>query len=148
MKPKFLIGIGLIFVAVAAIMVFTIIGNSSTEVKVNDLVAQKASDPKIIERSLKLTGFVVGDSIVYDPNTLHLEFDVVHSRDELVNNLSKAQRVRVVHTGLKPDTLVHEASAIVTGKVGADGKFHASNAPDALLLQCPTKYESMKEAQQ
>jgi cytochrome c-type biogenesis protein CcmE len=54
--------------------------------------------------------------------------------------------VRVAYKGVKPDTLVHEASAIVTGKLNADGKFHAGNSPDALLLQCPTKYETMKEA--
>jgi cytochrome c-type biogenesis protein CcmE len=146
MKPKFLIGIGLILAAIAAVMVFTIIGNSSMEVKVNDLLAQKASNPNIGERSLKLTGFVVGDSVVYDPATLNLEFDIVHSRDDLINNLATAQRVRVAYQGVKPDTLVHEASAIVTGRLNPDGKFHAGNGPDALLLQCPTKYETMKEA--
>jgi cytochrome c-type biogenesis protein CcmE len=146
MKPKFLIGIGLILAAIAAVMVFTIIGNSSMEVKVNDLLAQKASNPNIGERSLKLTGFVVGDSVVYDPNSLNLEFDVVNTREDLIHNLATAQRVRVAYKGVKPDTLVHEASAIVTGKLNADGKFHAGSSPDALLLQCPTKYEAMKEA--
>lgn len=140
MKPKFLIGIGLMVAAIVAVMAFTIMGNSSMEVKVNDLLSQKARDPEITQRSLKLTGMVVGDSIVYDPNTLHLEFDLVNSRDDLVNNLTTAPRVRVVYQGVKPDTLMHESSAIVTGKLSADGKFHAGNAPDALLLQCPTKY--------
>ena len=146
MKPKFLIGIGLIIAAIAAIMVFTIIGNSSMEVKVNELLAQQAANPNISERSLKLTGFVVGDSIVYDANTSHLEFDVVNSRDDLISNLTTAKRMRVVADKVaKPDTLVHEASAIVTGKLNPDGRFHAGNSPDALLLQCPTKYASAKD---
>jgi cytochrome c-type biogenesis protein CcmE len=147
MKPKFLIGIGLILAAVVAVMAFTILGNSSMEVKVNDLLARQQKGELTADRSLKLTGVVVGDSVVYDPATLKLEFDVVHDRDQLVSNLANAQRVRVVYQGVKPDTLVNEAHAIVTGKVGPDGKFHAGNSPDALLLQCPTKYEDMaKEA--
>lgn len=147
MKPKFLIGIGLIVVAVIAVMVFTIMGNSSTEVQVNDLLTKQRSGELTADRSFKLIGWVVGDSIVYDPNTLHLEFDLVHSREDLVSNLGAAERVRVVYRGVKPDTLVNEARAIVTGKVNGDGKFYAGNSPDSLLLQCPTKYEDMaKEA--
>lgn len=142
MKPKFLIGIGLIVVAVIAVMAFTIMGNSSMEVKVNDLLAKRQSGELSTDRSLKLTGWVVGDSISYDPNSLKLEFDVVNDREALVNNLTGAQRVRVVYQGVKPDTLVNEARAIVTGKLSADGKFQAGNSPDALLLQCPTKYEN------
>ena len=146
MKPKFLIGISLIVVAVLAVMGFTILGNSSMEVKVNELLAQQAANPNISERSLKLTGFVVGDSIVYDANSSHLEFDVVNSRDDLISNLATAKRMRVVADKVaKPDTLVHEASAIVTGKLNPDGRFHAGNSPDALLLQCPTKYAAAKD---
>ena len=147
MKPKFLIGISLIVVAVLAVMGFTILGNSSMEVKVNELLAQQAANPNISERSLKLTGFVVGDSIVYDANSSHLEFDVVNSRDDLISNLATAKRMRVVADKVaKPDTLVHEASAIVKGKLNPDGRFHAGNSPDALLLQCPTKYAAAKDA--
>jgi cytochrome c-type biogenesis protein CcmE len=143
MKPKFLIGIGLILAAVAAVMVFTIAGNSSMEVQVNDLLSKQRAGQIAADRSLKLTGWVVGDSIAYDPNSLKLEFDVVNTREDLVHNLGQAERVRVVYSGVKPDTLVHEARAIVTGKVNGDGKFHAGNSPDALLLQCPTKYENL-----
>ena len=143
MKPKFLIGIGLIVLAVVAVMAFSIIGNSSLEVKVNELLAQKNSGVDLSQRSLKLTGVVVGDSVVYDANSLHLEFDVVHSREDLVSNLPNAQRLRLVYKGVKPDTLVNEAHAIATGKLGPDGKFYVGNSPDALLLQCPTKYENM-----
>lgn len=142
MKPKFLIGIGLILVAIFAVMGFAIAGNSNLEVQVNDIQAQKTQGVDLTQRALKLTGVVVGDSITYDPSTLHLEFDVVNSRDDLVSNLANAARVRVVFQGVKPDTLVNEAHAIVTGKMGADGKFHAGQSPDALLLQCPTKYEN------
>jgi len=46
-------------------------------------------------------------------------------------------RVTVQYIGPLPDLLRHEAQAIVTGKLGEDGIFHA----DELLLKCPTKYE-------
>jgi cytochrome c-type biogenesis protein CcmE len=142
MKPKFIIGIGIIVVAVIAVMGFAIAGNSNLEVKVNDVVAQRDTGADLSQRALKLTGIVVGDSIAYDPANLHLEFDVVNDRDALVNNLANSPRIRVVYKGVKPDTLVHEASAIVTGKLSTDGKFYAGNSPDALMLQCPTKYEN------
>jgi cytochrome c-type biogenesis protein CcmE len=146
MKPKFIIGIGIIIVAVIAIMGFAIAGNSSMEVAVNDVVAQRAQGVDLSQRVLKLTGVVVGDSIQYDPGSLHLEFDVVNSRDELMSNLAKTPRLRVVYQGVKPDTLVNEAHAIVTGKISTDGKFYAGQAQDALMLQCPTKYQTADTA--
>ena len=146
MKPKFIIGIGIIVLAVIAVMGFAIAGNSSMEVKVNDVMSEKAQGIDLTQRALKLTGIVVGDSIVYNPSTAHLEFDVVNSRDELNNNIASAPRIRVVFQGVKPDTLVNEAQAIVTGKMATDGKFYAGQSPDALLLQCPTKYQNAQTA--
>ncbi len=146
MKPKFIIGIGIIVVAVVAVMGFAIAGNSSMEVKVNDIVADRAKGVDLTQHALKLTGVVVGDSIVYDAATSHLEFDVVNSRDVLANNLANAPRIRVVYQGVKPDTLVNEAQAIVTGKLAADGKFYAGQSQDSLLLQCPTKYQNAQTA--
>jgi cytochrome c-type biogenesis protein CcmE len=142
MKPKFLVGIAIIVIAIFAVMGFAIAGNSNLEVQVNDVLAQRVQGTDLTQRALKLTGVVVGDSIAYDPASLHLEFDVVNSRDDLISNLAKAPRIRVVFQGVKPDTLVNEAHAIVTGKMAADGKFHAGQSPDALLLQCPTKYQN------
>ena len=43
MKPKFIIGIAMIMAAVIAVIGFTVTGNSSTEVKVNDLLARVAA---------------------------------------------------------------------------------------------------------
>jgi cytochrome c-type biogenesis protein CcmE len=48
-----------------------------------------------------------------------------------------ARRLRVVYTGVKPDLLRDEAQAILTGRLGEDGVFQASE----LLLKCPTRYE-------
>ena len=45
--------------------------------------------------------------------------------------------MEIVYNGVKPDLLRNEAQAIMTGRLGQDGKFYA----DELLLKCPTKYE-------
>ena len=90
---------------------------------------------------------MVGDSIVYDQSTLDLQFDLVNAREDVHVTPISAPRIRVKYRGVRPDTLVHEATAIVTGKVAADGKFVANDSPDALLLQCPTKYAAIAQAQ-
>ena len=48
-----------------------------------------------------------------------------------------ARRLQVVYVGVKPDLLRHEAQAILTGRIGDDGVFEATE----LLLKCPTRYE-------
>jgi cytochrome c-type biogenesis protein CcmE len=55
---------------------------------------------------------------------------------QAVNN-PDANRIFVVYEGVMPDLLQNEAQAIMTGKIGEDGIFYASE----LLLKCPTKYE-------
>jgi len=47
-------------------------------------------------------------------------------------------RITVHYNGVKPDLLKHEAQAIVSGSLDANGVFQAKE----LLLKCPSKYES------
>jgi cytochrome c-type biogenesis protein CcmE len=112
----------------------------------------KAKGPEIVDKNLRVSGAVLGDTIQYDPQTLTLTFEVAHvpadgleietegglaeALYQAVNDPSRA-RMTVVYIGVKPDLLRHEAQAIVTGQLGADGIFHA----DELLLKCPTRYE-------
>ena len=143
MKPKSIVGLGIIGAAMIAVVAFAIIGNSSLELKVSDLLRQKQQGVNL-DRSLKLTGIVVGDSIKYDPRSLRIEFDVVNTRDDLTYHLASAERIRVIAIGSKPDTLQNEAEAIITGKLASDGTFVAADNTDALLLKCPTKYVADK----
>ena len=48
-----------------------------------------------------------------------------------------ARRLQVRYVGPKPDLLRNEAQAIITGRIGDDGVFEATE----LLLKCPTRYE-------
>ena len=103
-------------------------------------------------KDVRISGAVVGDSIQYDPQTLTLKFliadipgdnNVIEQQGGLAAVLHAAvldtnrPRLQIVYTGVKPDLLRNEAQAIITGKLGQDGVFNASE----LLLKCPTKYQ-------
>src|SRR5688500_3776022 len=105
-----------------------------------------------VERSMRVSGAVIGDSIQYDAQTLTLTFEVAHvpadnaaieTEGGLADALHQAvmdpsrERMTIQYVGPKPDLLRNEAQAIVTGHLGKDGVFYA----DELLLKCPTKYE-------
>ncbi|MCC7118584.1 MAG: cytochrome c maturation protein CcmE [Anaerolineales bacterium] len=149
MKPKFLVG-GLLILAAVAYLIF-----SSTRASAERFITvqeMEAEGPSIVGKSLRLTGAVVGDTIQYDPNTLTLTFEVAHAPADyeiteeqggLAEVLHQAvidpnrEHVKVIYVGVKPDLLRNEAQAIMTGKLDANGVFHA----DELLLKCPTRYE-------
>jgi cytochrome c-type biogenesis protein CcmE len=111
-----------------------------------------AKGSKVIEKNLRLSGAVIGDTIQYDAQTLTLSFDVAHvpgdnaeletegglaiALHEAVTDPTRS-RIKVVYVGPKPDLLRNEAQAIMTGHLGEDGVFYA----EELLLKCPTRYE-------
>lgn len=146
---KFVIGGLLILGAVVFLIWSSTAANSEYFLTIDELKA-KGSD--VVNRNLRVSGAVIGDTIQYDPQTLTLTFEVAHvpGNQALINNeggLAEAlhqavldptrSRLKIVYVGPKPDLLRHEAQAIVTGKLGEDGVFYA----DELLLKCPTKYE-------
>jgi cytochrome c-type biogenesis protein CcmE len=105
-----------------------------------------------VDKNLRLSGAVIGDTIQYDASTLTLSFEIAHvpgdnasletegglaiALHEAVTDPTRA-RMKVVYVGPKPDLLRNEAQAIMTGHLGDDGVFYA----EELLLKCPTKYE-------
>jgi len=146
---KFVIGGALILGAVVFLIWSSTASTSEYFLTIDELNA-KGSD--IAGRNLRVSGAVIGETIQYDAQTLTLTFEVAHVpgdqamiEDEggLAEALHQAvidpsrSRMKVIYVGPMPDLLRHEAQAIVTGKLGEDGIFHA----DELLLKCPTKYE-------
>jgi len=146
---KFVIGGVLILGAVVFLIWSSTAATSEYFLTVDELNAKGES---IVNRSLRVSGAVIGDTIQYDAENLTLTFEVAHVpgdqaliEDEggLAEALHQAvidptrSRMKIVYVGPMPDLLRHEAQAIVTGKLEADGIFHA----DELLLKCPTKYE-------
>ena len=146
---KFVIG-GFLILGAVVFLIWSSTAATSEYFLTVDELNEKGTE--IIDRNLRLSGAVIGDTIQYDAQTLTLTFDVAHvSGDnaeieaqgglaevlyQAVNDPTR-QRVTVVYVGPKPDLLRGEAQAIMTGYLGEDGIFHA----DELLLKCPTKYE-------
>jgi cytochrome c-type biogenesis protein CcmE len=146
---KFVIGGILILGAVVFLIWSSTTANSEYFLTVDELNAKGGA---VANRNLRVSGAVLGDTIQYDAETLTLTFEVAHVpgdqsliEDEggLAVALHQAvidptrARMKIVYVGPMPDLLRNEAQAIVTGKLGDDGVFHA----DELLLKCPTKYE-------
>jgi cytochrome c-type biogenesis protein CcmE len=146
---KFWIGGGLILAAAFALVFFNTGETSQYYMTIDELEAQQS---EFVGKSLRLSGAVVGDTIVYDAETLTLTFTMAHvpgsnSEIEAGGGLAEvlhqavmdesATRIEVVYVGPLPDLMRDEAQAIVTGQLGEDGIFYA----DELLLKCPTRYE-------
>jgi len=148
-RVKFFIGGGLILAAIVYLIISNTQASAQYFLTVDELVARGNS---LADREVRISGAVIGESIVYDAQTLTLTFDIAHvpgdnkekkAEGGLASALHAAvndparQRLHVVYEGVKPDLLQHEAQAIMTGRIGEDGVFYAQE----LLLKCPTKYE-------
>ena len=146
---KFVIG-GLLILGAVVFLIWTSTAASAEYFLTIDELNAKGSG--VVDKNLRVSGAVVGDSIQYDAQNLSLSFEVAHvpgdnvaletegglaeALHQAVTDPSRA-RIKVVYVGVRPDLLRNEAQAIMTGHVSADGVFHA----DELLLKCPTRYE-------
>ena len=146
---KFFIGGAFIFAAIIFLIATSTQANAEYFMTVDELNAEGAA---AVNKSVRLSGAVLGDTIQYDAATLTLTFEIAHVPGdnaeieaqgglamvlhEAVSDPSRA-RIKVVFEGVMPDLLRNEAQAIMTGTLGEDGVFHA----EELLLKCPTKYE-------
>jgi cytochrome c-type biogenesis protein CcmE len=148
-RTKFILGGLLIVAAVVYLIVSSTRANAQFFLTVDELVAR---GEEVVGLDARVSGAVIGDSVGYDPDTLTLTFTVAHvpgdnkeieAQGGLAEVLHAAvtdpsrTRIPVVYQGPKPDLLRHEAQAIMTGELGADGVFYA----EELLLKCPTRYE-------
>jgi len=146
---KFVIGGILILGAVVFLIWTSTAASAEYFLTIDELNAKGAG---VVDKNLRVSGAVIGDSIQYDAQSLTLSFDVAHvpadnlaieSEGGLAEVLHQAvmdpsrSRIKVVYVGPKPDLLRNEAQAIMTGHMGADGVFYA----EELLLKCPTRYE-------
>ncbi len=148
-QKKFIFGDVLIIAAIILLIITNTKAGAQYFLTVDEI---KERQDEIINKDIRVSGAVLGDSIVYDTENIIIEFDVAHvtgdNKDieaqgglamvlhQAVSN-PEANRIHVVYEGVMPDLLQNEAQAIMTGKIGEDGVFYASE----LLLKCPTKYE-------
>lgn len=148
-RAKFFLG-GLLIVAAVIYLIASSTQASAQYYLTIDELIHKGEAAR--DRDIKISGAVDGETIVYDAQSLTLSFTIVNvpadlDEIEAAGGLAEvlheavmdadAARLQVVYEGPMPDLLRHEAQAIVTGRVAADGVFYA----DELLLKCPTRYE-------
>lgn len=146
---KFVIGGMLILVAVVFLIWTSTAASAEYFLTIDELNAKGSG---VVDKNLRVSGAVIGDSIQYDSQSLTLSFEVAHvpadnlaieTEGGLAEVLHQAvldpsrARIKVVYVGPKPDLLRNEAQAIMTGHMAADGVFYA----EELLLKCPTRYE-------
>jgi cytochrome c-type biogenesis protein CcmE len=146
---KFVIG-GILILGAVVFLIWTSTAASAEYFLTIDELNAKGSG--VVDKNLRVSGAVIGDSVQYDAQSLTLSFEVAHvpadnlaieSEGGLAEVLHQAvldpsrARVKVVYVGPRPDLLRNEAQAIMTGHMGADGVFYA----EELLLKCPTRYE-------
>jgi cytochrome c-type biogenesis protein CcmE len=148
-RIKFFLGGFLILAAVVYLIVSSTQASAQYFVTIDELKAKGAA---IVNKNIRISGAVIGDTINYDAKTLTLSFSVAqvpgdNAEIEKEGGLAvvlhqavidpKREKLKVVYVGVKPDLMRNEAQAIMTGHLGDDGIFYA----DELLLKCPTKYE-------
>ncbi|HEY4688441.1 MAG TPA: cytochrome c maturation protein CcmE [Anaerolineae bacterium] len=136
MKPKFLLGGALVLMAVAVIIAQGLAAGAQYFFTISQL-REKAAEFQ--DQSVRISGAVIGDSIAYDAASGRLEFDIVDAveMNGRFEPIAGQTPLRIVYDDPRPELLQDQAQAIVTGKLSADGTFHA----DELLLKCPTRYE-------
>jgi cytochrome c-type biogenesis protein CcmE len=164
MSKKTKIVLGIIAVILFCGMAFVWIGNSLNRLlslrtlespsapyflTISEMMKQK---DKVVDRQIRISGVVLGDTIKYDTASGALSFFIadipgdyaeVEKQGGLAVVLENAvndpdrQRIQVTYSGEKPDLLRNKAQAIMTGKLNKDGVFYA----DEILLKCPSRYE-------
>jgi len=149
-NQKTIIAVLVITVALIALLIATTRSSTQYFLTVSELQSGEAD---MTGRNVRMSGVVLGDTIVYDPQTLDLTFAVaqipgdhrvIKEMGGMAVVLEKAAadptlpRITIHYNGVKPDLLKHEAQAIVSGSLDVNGVFQAKE----LLLKCPSKYES------
>jgi len=123
-KVKFIVGGGLIALAIVYLIYAGISSNSAYFLTVDELYAKGES---MQNRTVRVAGMVDAETIDFDNRELILAFDVTSETGE---------RMPVVFNGPKPDQMREGAEAILEGKYNGE-EFQAQS----LLLKCPSRYE-------
>ncbi len=141
-RIQFIIGGVLLVAAVALLILSGTLTGASYFLTIDEVVSGD-----YVGQTVRLSGAVDGDTIVYDGSNLILDFTIVNIPTETtdlaltlhhaVNDATATRLIVHMEGEVKPDLLQHEAQAIITGRLGADGIFQA----DELLLKCPSRYE-------
>ncbi|HUA34887.1 MAG TPA: cytochrome c maturation protein CcmE [Candidatus Binataceae bacterium] len=138
-KPRFIIGVGVIVAAIAYLIITSIRNTSEYYLTVPEVSARAT---ELAGQSLRVAGRVKAGTIGWDPSTLTLKFAIYPipgAPGEGVKPVAESEppTFRVVSAGEpKPDMFAPDRDVIVEGKLGSDGVINATQ----VMTSCPSKY--------
>ena len=107
------------------VLMYTTMGESMQYYKyVDEVMAEPAAWHG---KKLQVHGHVVPGSRMMKPQSLDYTF-------ELHRN---GKTIKAYYTGVVPDTFKDDAEVVLTGELGPDNSFHATE----MTAKCPSKYE-------
>jgi cytochrome c-type biogenesis protein CcmE len=125
MKPKIVVGL----VIIIGVLVFLILGSfKESAVYYLTIPELLAKNPQPVGSGLRVTGYPLAESIVWNPAEIEVSFTLAEAGESL----------RVVYKGTMPDQLADAQQVVAEGHLDSSGVFYASK----LLLKCPSKYET------
>jgi len=142
-KPRFLVGGGLIVAAIAYLIVIGIRSTSEYYLTVDEAAARQT---ELIGQPVRVAGRVKAGTIGWDPATLTLNFAMVPLPPEDGAKVQPVamrppQEIEVVCKGQpKPDMFAAGRDVIV------EGRFTSPNfvSADQVMTSCPSKYRAKK----
>ena len=142
-KPRFLIGGGLIVAAIAYLIVIGIRSTSEYYLTVDEAAARQT---ELMGQPIRVAGRVKAGTISWDPAPLTLSFAIeplppeAGAKVEPVS-MHPAQQINVVCKGQpKPDMFAPGRDVIVEGRLTA----HNFVTADQVMTSCPSKYRAKK----
>jgi cytochrome c-type biogenesis protein CcmE len=142
-KPRFLIGAGLIVAAIAYLIVVGIRSTSEYYLTVDEAAARQS---QLLGQPVRVAGRVKAGSISWDPAALTLSFAIGPLPAEEGGKVQPVsvdppQQIKVVCQGQpKPDMFAAGRDVIV------EGRFTSRNfvSADQVMTSCPSKYRAKK----
>lgn len=122
-------------VGISAVIIVGTLGVFMAQSLQESLAYYKTVDEVMVEpeawygKNMNLHGYVVPQSIYYNPETLDVQFEV----------RTGGHVVRAAYRGTVPDTFQDDAEVVLKGRLGPEG-FHVE--PGGVMAKCPSKYEA------
>ena len=144
-KLRFVLGAGLIVLAIGYLIVTAVRNTSEYYLTVNEVGTREA---QLSGQMLRVAGRVKAGSISWDPAALTLGFVMVSppNPDGSPRAITRNSDGSVTATGLtgepKPDMFAAGRDVIVEGRLAADGTIEARQ----VLTSCPSKYAPKQPA--
>lgn len=148
LNAKFLIGGALIIGSIILLVVAGTLIGGQPFISVEEILDR----PDLVDKTIQTAGVVIGETIEFQDDPMELRFTIAnissnmaHIEDQgglaealhsAAQDDDSARMPVVIYNQAMPDLLQHEAQAILTGSIGEDGVFHATD----LMLKCPTRY--------